>query len=786
MRDMAQEMYKRVGPILLLSVLGAVLVSIPAHAQFTDSLWIVGAEGQPGELVNIEVWLQYEGGGASDSMSSFDIPLTWDAAVCTVEAYTIGTDFIDLVGQDWLDVSIIDNVGAAGPPPVSKLTMSCFTFGPPIGAPFVARGPHPAASVDFRILDTATPGQSTYIDTLMEAFTPTIYLGFADKGGIVTYLPTFAGASITVPAAAGDVAPTSIQSPPAMAYVDSTYTPSAVVRNFGSEELGPVPVMCMIDSWADTVEIATIPGLDSAIATFTDWTVTQPGAYTVTVISAYSGDTDPSNDTLTMDVQAYLLGDVGPTYIQSPADTIFVGDPITPEVLFKNFGTDTAGPIPVIFNIDSWSDTAEIQSLAGGDSLFLLFNQWTAPDAGTYSVTFFSAYPADTNMANDTIAKTVEAILLPGDVGVTSITSPPDTVYAGWDYAPSCTVANFEPFAIPGPIPVICEIDGWADTVVLRDLTDTTTVTFADWTVPDTGSYSVAIFTEYAGDTNPTNDTTMKAVYATYPPSQYTDSLWVIGATDTVGDLVGVEVWLQYNGAGIPSDSMSAFNITLTWDAAVCTVETYEIAPEFSTWTDVSLIDNPGAIGIPAGVPKIGLFVFTFGPPIGPPFAERGTHQAATVYFRLVGEGTTYIDTLYRAWNPPYIWTEFVDKGGLRSYFPEYQGANVVATSVGLEEFFVEPPIPSVHGLSQSYPNPMRAGMSIYYQIAERCQVNLEIFDNTGRLVKVLLDEEAEPGYYTAKWNGQDALGQDLPNGIYFYRLKAGDYTQTRKFIRLR
>ena len=158
-----------------------------------DSLWIVGGQGSPGDLVAVEVWLKYRGGNIDDSISSFDVPLTWDAAVCTLETLTIGSDF-----AGWTDVSRIDNSGTDGPPAVSKLTASAFTLGPPVGPPQLPRGSYLGATLYFRILQTAAPSDSTCVDTLMSAFMPEIYLGFTDKNGLNIYIPEFSSDCIRV------------------------------------------------------------------------------------------------------------------------------------------------------------------------------------------------------------------------------------------------------------------------------------------------------------------------------------------------------------------------------------------------------------------------------------------------------------------------------------------------------------------------------------------------------------------------------------------------------------
>jgi hypothetical protein len=171
------------GKILWLAV--AMFVSSSSFA-FTDSLWIVGAEGYAGGPVTCEVWIQYEGEGVGDSISAFDIPLTYNATVCTVETITIGTDF-----AAWTDRSRIDNQGIQGPPAFPKIGISAFTL-PPFGPPPIPRGTHLAAIVEFRILADAEPSDSTCLDTLMQAFAdPLIHLAFVEKSGHGFYVPSF-------------------------------------------------------------------------------------------------------------------------------------------------------------------------------------------------------------------------------------------------------------------------------------------------------------------------------------------------------------------------------------------------------------------------------------------------------------------------------------------------------------------------------------------------------------------------------------------------------------------
>ena len=98
-----------------------------------------------------------------------------------------------------------------------------------------------------------------------------------------------------------------------------------------------------------------------------------------------------------------------------------------------------------------------------------------------------------------------------------------------------------------------------------------------------------------------------------------------------------------------------------------------------------------------------------------------------------------------------------------------------------------------VHDLYPNFPNPVHSSTYISYTLpavsnqriasSEPRRVNLSIYDITGRLVKRLVDREQESGSYTVEWNGEDGRGRKVSNGIYFYRLLAGDHIATRKLI---
>jgi hypothetical protein len=95
----------------------------------------------------------------------------------------------------------------------------------------------------------------------------------------------------------------------------------------------------------------------------------------------------------------------------------------------------------------------------------------------------------------------------------------------------------------------------------------------------------------------------------------------------------------------------------------------------------------------------------------------------------------------------------------------------------------VEPPIISLCSctLEQNYPNPFNPTTNFRFAIAHSEFVSLKVFDLLGREVTTIVNEPLTPGVYLRQWNASN-----LSSGIYFYRLQAGSFTETKKLVLLR
>lgn len=96
---------------------------------------------------------------------------------------------------------------------------------------------------------------------------------------------------------------------------------------------------------------------------------------------------------------------------------------------------------------------------------------------------------------------------------------------------------------------------------------------------------------------------------------------------------------------------------------------------------------------------------------------------------------------------------------------------------------------PSVFYLSQNYPNPFRESTTIKFCIGRPCRVKLTVYNDGGEEIKILVDEEKDPGTYEVDFSAchsreglpDGKAGVNLIAGTYFYRLEAGDYQSEKE-----
>jgi len=90
---------------------------------------------------------------------------------------------------------------------------------------------------------------------------------------------------------------------------------------------------------------------------------------------------------------------------------------------------------------------------------------------------------------------------------------------------------------------------------------------------------------------------------------------------------------------------------------------------------------------------------------------------------------------------------------------------------------------PTAELLGQNYPNPFNPTTTIAYNMIEEGNVSIEVFNIRGQLVKTLINEHMTVGEHTLVWEGTNNNSQKVSSGMYFYKMKSGNYSSTKKMI---
>ncbi len=105
----------------------------------------------------------------------------------------------------------------------------------------------------------------------------------------------------------------------------------------------------------------------------------------------------------------------------------------------------------------------------------------------------------------------------------------------------------------------------------------------------------------------------------------------------------------------------------------------------------------------------------------------------------------------------------------------------IIVPKITSVQQLAESMIPENYSLAQNYPNPFNPSTMINYQLPMNSLVTVKVFDVVGREVATLVNERQEAGTYQTSFNAQG-----LSSGLYFYQLRAGNYSEVKKMLLLR
>ena len=126
--------------------------------------------------------------------------------------------------------------------------------------------------------------------------------------------------------------------------------------------------------------------------------------------------------------------------------------------------------------------------------------------------------------------------------------------------------------------------------------------------------------------------------------------------------------------------------------------------------------------------------------------------------------------------------------------FPGYFNLRFVVSSYGWSYWEIDTTIivkpsdieeeislPLAYKLEQNYPNPFNPATTVGFGLPEKGNVRLSVLNILGEEIRIILNEEKDTGYHSVEFNASD-----LPSGVYFYKLTAGNFISTRKMLLLK
>ena len=145
----------------------------------------------------------------------------------------------------------------------------------------------------------------------------------------------------------------------------------------------------------------------------------------------------------------------------------------------------------------------------------------------------------------------------------------------------------------------------------------------------------------------------------------------------------------------------------------------------------------------------------------------------------ILGQGNTSESTEY----------DYIDRDAAVGTKYEYMLESVSYTGVKVQEKIIEVdvPVPTDYTLMGNFPNPFNPITNITFQLPEKSEVSIKIYDVRGNLVsEPALNRTFDAGEHFVTWNATDQFGQHVASGMYVYLFQAGQFQKTGRMVLLK
>jgi len=132
-----------------------------------------------------------------------------------------------------------------------------------------------------------------------------------------------------------------------------------------------------------------------------------------------------------------------------------------------------------------------------------------------------------------------------------------------------------------------------------------------------------------------------------------------------------------------------------------------------------------------------------------------------------------------------YLWTVVATDGQAISEGPIWSFVTAIGP-LAVEDDKGISNLPESYKLDQNYPNPFNPNTEIKFAIPRRSDVSIAIYNILGRKIKTLVNENLSAGFKSITWDGTNSQGHSVSTGIYFYRIEADDFVESKKMLLLK
>jgi hypothetical protein len=158
--------------------------------------------------------------------------------------------------------------------------------------------------------------------------------------------------------------------------------------------------------------------------------------------------------------------------------------------------------------------------------------------------------------------------------------------------------------------------------------------------------------------------------------------------------------------------------------------------------------------------------------------------RLVTLYLRCSPSSPASVFRFDSTFVPPAGWFLLADTSTGTGFVPLFFDCELLI--VGVDEGSATGSAPTEPALKQNSPNPFNSSTAITFDVPRPSNVQLDVINVLGENVATLIERAMPQGRYEVVWDGRDRFGIVQPSGVYFYRLVAGRYTETKKMVLLK